>query len=901
MRFRPPAGTLLASLLWSLPGVILLPATAHAQAANQTALVTAVRGNVLTLAVGTNDGAKIGQTYRLSRGNVGAKVQITGVSAAESTAAILFADAGYIVTVGETARFLGEEPLAAPPAAAPGEPLPNLPPAPPQTATQTTEQTATYPTQALITSVMGNKATLSIGAADGAVSGAVYVLPLEGAVRARLQITTVRASDSVANLTILEEGFTPTVGEMTRFLGVETVLAPAPLLPPANPFAPPVNPVSPMTPVSPTISGNFSVEAAPVSALSGSTATVTAIDGQSVIISAGRAQGARPAQNVPLLRGGQVIGLLRLQVVNENSSSGVVLYRDETLAAIAPGDAVGILGAAPSVGAPVLVAANPDAKIPAAPVKFETGGSNLSVPKADRTYELLASLAAQGLIQSQPAIVFQDDGARRHRTAEDIIFSRAQVAGFIREAISNSEGGKKSRAALGILTKDFRADLIQAGETATTLSPFSEGGVAVGVSGFSRYSLTVGNTDISSRDPFSESFGARRSRSGSDSRTNVFGQLSSRLNFYGSVDYGSDIRRGNTNYFDVAAGLPTDRDLISNLQVRKAYVSYDAGNLLRGLTLDIGRKEFWWGTGHFGTSTLGDSSGGLNSFSTRFERASYRFEGMYAYLGRGPAGGARSIYGQNLSVKLGQQARVGVTTTILSPKDRFDPKLFLGALTPISLYVLDRQGDLEDRTNAIAGGYVEASIARGARVYGEILLDDLSVSGNNRIEERQGSVVGAQFFNPKDPAKAGFTVEYARFNSLSYLAFIGANRDADYYYQNRNAPLGYPISPTAPTNFGGSNSLRFEGYYTPIKKLRLHAGLEFSDINSEDQNPARAGFDTRGFSRQRVVRLAASYQLSKAFTLTARAQRTQTDQPTFVHLQSGQSDRFASLEISRSF
>lgn len=909
-RLRPSA-QVFASLLCTSPTALILSGAAHAQNTPRQALVVALQGNNLTLSVGTDDGAKIGQTFRLKRGNAGATLQITALAATQSTAVIVAADAGFSVIVGDVATYLGQQTLP---------PLPAAPPAP----TDGGVLARPNPAQALLTGVTGAQATLSIGSADGATLGAVYALPLAGGIRARLQITEVRADASTATITIVEEGFVPTVGDTARFVGVEAL--PARTLPAAP--TTPATPAPQIEAASPNPNGGISTSEtraapAPVATFSGATATVTEVRGGTVTISAGRSQGARAAQSVPILRGGEIIGLLRLQVVSENSASGVVLYRDEALTPIAPGDAVGLLGIAPGVAIPgvgtpqdeMIVAQNPAP----ATVSLETGAPNFAVPKANPAYELLAALASSGLIQSQPPSVFQDDGARRHRTAEDIVFSRAQVAGFIREAIGNAgassgagdtEISSRDRAALGLLSREFRRDLVAQGETEATLAPFIEGR-GFGVSGFSRFTVAGSDTDASNRDPFSESYGARRSKTGIDSRTNVFGQVAPNLSVYGSVDYGNDIRRGNSNIIDIGQnsgqgagqGRATDGQPINNLQVRKAFLSYDAQSLLRGLTVNLGRKEFWWGPGQFGTTTLGDAPGGLNSLSTVFERGSYRLEGLYSPLGRGPRGGARSLYGQNLSVAIGSSVRIGATTTILSPKDGFDPKLFLGAFTPISLYVLDRQGGrnrggVNANTNAVVGAYAEAAVACGARVYGEIVLDDIAVNERNGVENRNGSLVGVQVFNPRNPAKAGFTAEYARLNSISYLAFLGS-LDQDYYYRFRGAPLGYPVSPVDPTTFGGSESLRFEGHYQPLARLRLHAGLEYADINTEDQAVARSG--ERGFSRQQIYRFAAAYNLSRSFTLTARAQKIDTNQPNFVKNEGNQPDKFFSLEIGRSF
>jgi hypothetical protein len=760
--------------------------------------------------------------------------------------------------------------------------------------------------------------TLGIGGADGARLGATYALPLDGDVKARLQITTVRATDSLATISIIEEGFTPTVGDTARFLAIEALpVAPVPVAPVPTPVPVPIVPTpsipSPPVPLSrPGANGNTTsnsglrVQAAPVETLSGSTATVTAVDGANVTISAGSAQGARTGLNVPILRGGAVIGLLRLQVVAENYSTGIVVFRDEALAAISPGDAVGLLGAAPTVGVPALGGTDdtPTERPAATLVPFETGAENFAVPKSERAYELLASLASNGLIESQPASVFQDDGARRHNPAEDIIFSRAQIAGFIREAISNYDesGGNRNRAALGILTQDFRRELTQLGETAETLAPFREGGFTFGLSSFSRYTATGGDTDEGARDPFSEGYGARRSRTGYDTRTNLFGQINSRINFYGSFDYGNDRRRGTGNVRDFANGTQFLSDDVNNLQVRKAILSYDASNLLRGLTVNLGRREYWWGPGQFGTTHLGDAPGGLNSLNSIFERGSYRLEGLYAYLGKGANSKGRSLYGQRLSVKVNQNLRVGATSTVLVPDKKFDPRYFFVGFTPLSLYLVgtdEASGQNAGNVNKMLGGFVESAVGKGARVYGEILIDDLSLKAVPAIQSRLGSLVGLQLFNPRNPAQAGFKAEFGRFSSYTYLGFpnTGAD-DPEYYYQVRNAPLGYPITPVAPTTEGGAESLRFEGYYSPLRRLRVFAGIEFSDINSQDQTQAASA---RGFSRQQVRRLTATYDLSRAFSLTARAQQIRTDQGAFIRNNATQDDRFFSLEIGRSF
>jgi len=632
-------------------------------------------------------------------------------------------------------------------------------------------------------------------------------------------------------------------------------------------------------------------------------APIQTVQGALVTVGAGTIQGVAVGQTLPVFRLGSVVALVKITAVEANSSTGNVIYT-QGIATLSASDVVSLPSGSlspplPSSGAPSTgtekgapsggSATNAQGATPAGGVvvPFETGASDTSVPKADRTYELLATLAAQGLIKSQPAIVFQDDGARRHRYAEDLIFSRAQIAVFIREALDNAGGSQsKGAAALAILTRDFRRDLLDIGVKEDQFAPYGQG-LSLGVSGFLRARASGGDTGRNVIQPFDEQRGAGRISSGADVRLNVFGALSRELNFYGSVDTGSRVQTG----------------LGTQTQVRKAFISYNASRILRGLTIDVGRKEFYWGVGTFGTGLLGDVPGGLDSFSTRFERGSYRFDTLYALLGKGTDGRQRSLYGHNLSVEIGKQSRVGLSETQLRPNGAFNARDFLGAITPVSLYLADRpklQETANNNNNAVLSAYGETAVARGVRTYGEIVLDDLATNGKNRIENRDGSTFGVQLFNPKNPARAGLTGEYTRTNSLFYLQFSGGGiRNPNYEYYFRGAPLGFPIVPSFPATTGGAESLRFEGYYQPLRKFTLFGGVQFADINSEDQMAAATG--GRGFIRQQAFRLGASYDLARNFALTARAQRVETDQPNFIKGEPSVSSKTFSIEVSHSF
>ena len=892
MKKRIFAAPLLCSLMWTLPGVVALAPAARAQNAAPTeapaeAFVTGIRGgDMIVLSVGTNTGAKVGAIYQIARDNRVAQLQIVEAQPTESIARVIAAETGgqsLLITVGDTVTYIGMAVTAPvePPVAPPAQPLPPEQPA----VAPTTENSS--PATLLVTRINDRDVTLSAGTAQGVALGAIYVLPATGPEQARMIVVEVGADTSRARLLSVNDGFVPTVGENARFVEVQPI--PAEVLSPVQ-VAPPVI----ITPTQPTVTAggepsSILVTGSARGALSGSTAPITVADDGALTIGAGLNQGAAIGQNLPVLRAGAVIGLVQITDVTADSASATVLYSDAARGPIVTGDAVGLNLAASALQSPVVIPAIgiPAQPIPAVPVRFESGASNVAVPKTYNTYELLASLAARGLIKSQPARVFQDDGARRHRVAEDIVFSRAQVAGFIVEALGNYDGQKgRDSAALSLLVKDFRRDLTDLNVPAATLNEFSDRGLQLGISSWTRLTAVGGDTNSQAFDAFDERFGAKRRKSGFDTRTNFFGTITPKLSFYASVDAGSDIRNGE----------PFGQ--LASSSFRKAYLSYDASSVLRGLTINVGRQEYWWGPGHFGTGLLSDASGGLDSLSTSFRRGSYELRGLYARLGTGPQGGSRSLYAQDLNVRIGKSSKFGINTAILSPNKSFDPTLFAVGFTPFPLYTIKRDSNATNNTNAIVSAYGEVGVAKGVRAYGEIVLDDLGTTQNNPIENRDGSIFGIGIQDPKDAAHAGFNLEYGRFNSVAYTYFSNRNNlGPDYYLYYRGAPLGYSIAPLAPTIFGGAENIRFDGYYRPLQRLTLFAGVQYTDLNAEDQNTNSVS----GFSRQRDYRLAATYDLTKRYALTARYQRVSTDQPFFVRRAATRRDSIFSLEIGRSF
>ncbi len=744
---------------------------------------------------------------------------------------------------------------------------------------------AQSPAEALITAVRGRDITLGIGTEDGAVRGAVYGITRDGRVRARLQITEVAARESSATVLDADDDFVISVGDATRFIAVQDLpVAPVappvetpPVVTPTVETPPVVTPTTPDTtvviPVTPSASPSTVIVTPPVAPPTGSvvtavttsssTATVTSVTGNQVTLEYGILQGARTGAKVPIVRTGDVIAIVRLDTITDNTSTGEVIWNDESVGAVTIGDAATLVGSPRSTGTTVVNVNTPNANanVPAAPILFETGASNAVVPRADETYEYLAALAARGLITSQPAHIFHDEGSRRHRTEEDITFSRSQIAGFIREALGNAQSTDEmpgtAKAALLALTQDYERELTQQGVEQSTLTSLRQDqGFVFGFSGQSRASL-VGGSGRGGNVPFSEAGGGLRTRTGFDNRTSIFGQSGRNLRFFAQIDSGTDSRQGSN---DGGFGLS------------EAYLEYNANRILRGLKVKVGRDEVWWGPGHFGTLLLSDAAGPLNTVQTSFKRGSYELQGLYAPLNRGPLGGERSLFGHNFQVRIGSQTRIGFAETLLLPRDKFDAISFLSAFSPIPLNFVERlrnRNTAPNSGNVLTKAYIETSLARGVRNYAEFLLDDIGVNQNNLVRNRLGTLIGAHIFTPQDPTKLGFFAEYANLQGRTYLGLLALN-DTDYYYRGR--PLGYPVAPPQGQTLGGAESVRLEGYWRATPKLRLGAGVEFADLASEQANR----------SRQQVYRLRATYQLSRNFSIVSRLQRVATSQPNFV-------------------
>ncbi len=726
----------------------------------------------------------------------------------------------------------------------------------------------------VVTAVRGETVVLNEGADSGVRVGSIFTISREGVVRAKLRVTSTTAAQSSALIYDVQSDYQVTVGDTARYFTYEEPVAP---LPAATPQATPIPDATPPIPESGTTGGETTTTTTTTTAtgatpttggtnvVAGSSyidARITAIDGKNVTLNAGLEAGIRSGVNVPVWRTNSVSAILRITTASTYDSRALITWQDDAAQPLAVGDTIRVEGSGPrnvSNGSETVINNGKEvAPIPAAPVRYETGASNAVVPRADRTYEVLAGLAAAGLIQSQPADTFQNDGILRHRTENDVTFTRAEIAGFVREALENAgdKSSTRNRAALNLLVREYGDELAALRVSPEKIAAAQSGkGFSLGYSGQIRASFLNGKDSFSPM-PFSEPQGDIRLKSGADLRLNLFGDISKRLSFYSTLDATTKLD-SNSNR--------------SNVSLRRAVLSYNASNILRGLTIEVGKNEYWNGTGHYGTLLLSDVAGGLNSLHTQIKRGSFQYDGIYALLGHGPQGGNRALYNRNFQFKIGDQTRIGFSESLLTPNQTFDAIDFASTVAPVPFplsflqRIRNKNGAGKGNTNSLYELYAETSVARGARVYGEFLLDDIATSTNNLTRNRLGSLLGIHVFNPNDSTQLGGYFEYTTLGGRTYFPQIYApDQNTDYNYFQDGDPLGYPVTADL-GNYGnkgrgGADSFRFTVYGKPIPRLSLSAGFEFTDRNSEDLVT----------QRQQVFRFRGAYNLTKSLTLYGR-------------------------------
>ncbi len=498
--------------------------------------------------------------------------------------------------------------------------------------------------------------------------------------------------------------------------------------------------------------------------------------------------------------------------------------------------------------------------------------SHYTVPRTDKSYALLGSLAADGLVQRYPARVFYDDTLFHHRPGDDLILTRGQITLAIAEALDKafSEEGKptvQQMIALRLLVIEYQQELPSLGYLPAVILKEIERrmkpGINVGVSGWAKLAglSRSGDGPLGEPEDVSKPGTAEGEGGHLDLQTDVYALLAGEYQFYG--------RFNDRVYQDEGF-----------TQVQRALLKKSLG---RWIDVEVGRGDFWWGPGGFGTLLLSDNGGPYDYVKTQWRQGRFLYEGFGSVIQESPV--QRTLYGHRVEYSLSPEVRLGIAETMTVPDQSLDPVLMGNALIPLLPFEeIDRFRNFSKDNNKLASLYGEASLSNGFSLYGEFLIDDFIVKRSESSDHRLGQLFGVYFSDPESPHKKNLRMEFARFDEGVYLP-----RRADDPYFNDGLAIGYPLG-VPDDRAAGFQDLRFEGNYMLFSKLTLGGGWELADF----------GRDRPVLSRQQILRARATYDLSSRSSLSLRFQNTFTTNADFVE-GVDQDEKSLSLEFMSAF
>jgi len=591
---------------------------------------------------------------------------------------------------------------------------------------------------------------------------------------------------------------------------------------------------------------------------------ITGIKGNTVHLSAGENRGLRQGMIVHLCdSSGNPLVQLQLTEVTRNESRGSVVEGD--LAKLFIGQQVLLQGdmasAAQPEGAPPASSAAGEKEL-STPLPDESRRNELqktlpsySVPRSDRSYALLGSLAAAGLIDGYPARIFYDDGLFHHRPSDDLILTRRQIAGLIAEVVDKFFASKARKPStrdlvtLRLLVLMYQEELQDLGyvpqEILSAIQTRMQSRIDFGVSGWGRVARLQRTGSGASAEPEDVTDGDKQEPEGNrvDLQANLYAVLGEDYQFFSRVN--------------ARASSSEDESQLRTFTITKP--------LSHWLEVEAGRGDFWWGPGGFGTLLLSDSAGPYDYLKTKMRSGKWMYEGFATVLDESPL--QRNLYAHRVEYYLSPRTRLGIAETMTVPGHDLDPVLVANALIPfLPFHTIDLIRDFPDDSDKLASIYGEAQVEDSLSIYAEFLIDDFVIKRHQDSPHRLGQLFGLSFSDPERPQRKNLRLEFARLDGGVYLP-----RRADNPYFENAWPIGYPTA-IQDDRAGGFQSLRFDGNYMLSAKLSVGGGYEVADY----------GTDRDVLMRQHVLRLRAAYDLSPRSSLALRYFDTSTVNADFV-------------------
>jgi len=493
-------------------------------------------------------------------------------------------------------------------------------------------------------------------------------------------------------------------------------------------------------------------------------ATLIAIQGRSVRLNVGTAQGAQPGQEFVVVREGEAVGRIRLTEVGERTATGEIV--EETEAGIRLGDRARSQPVVPPP--PTEPAAGEPGRPAEKAVRREwTARSQEVVSGDDLTYDLLRGLAARGRLPGYTARDFAGESEQ--------LFTRWQIGQILKAALEAEENALPSWEAgslwsLRTLLPWYRRELEAAGvdypAVRQTLTARLEEEENAGRSAWFASGLGEGRVGFGPQGATDGRFVA-----------SLGGGLHERVGAWLTL----------TNERDDAAAGWRPRQTVKRLLATVELSAKDR--------LVVGRDILRWGPGYRSSLLLSDHSGPFDLI--RYERDRLRILGRSFYFTQffttyREAGHRRWITGRRFATSLGSRAEIAYSEALkMQSAHQVWPSQVLVPIYMAERYPFHIFPELqrpERQSNLLASVEVSARAAPTAAVHFQWLLDDLTT--NHPVPRKIGWQLGGHWWPERPGQGPDCRLEYTFIDPGVY-----EHRQPGAVWFHQGRVMGHPAGP----------------------------------------------------------------------------------------------------------
>lgn len=233
--------------------------------------------------------------------------------------------------------------------------------------------------------------------------------------------------------------------------------------------------------------------------------------------------------------------------------------------------------------------------------------------------------------------------------------------------------------------------------------------------------------------------------------------------------------------------IVANTDLV--VHTEETYLAYTGGEGRWGV--QFGRGRWHWGPGEEASLLLSKTSAPITGLSYQVHLTAFHldFSALSATL-RQSAG--EQLAAHRLEWQPRDALRLGLTETARYQASSWQPLYAIGAIPYVLVQRLLVQDEPDSsgvlRNNIMLGLDAAWRIASGTRVYGELLLDDLSARTAEN-PDKYGWQLGWEGVGMIGASRLSWGGEYTRLSRYVYTSFFGCD------YEAQGGPLGFPLGP----------------------------------------------------------------------------------------------------------